>query len=717
MGGHLRKVGDDESHLRAPGVQSLLKHLARKAYSESSATNSPPSAINNSLCLVTTRVWLADLSDFQRREGSAWGSVLRVDLGNLTEEAGAALLHHAGAKRAGAAEIMADDTELLAASREVDGHALTLNLLGRFLARAHGGDIRRRDLVEFEEADRNQQGGTTFKMLAAFENWFAKSGEFGARQLAILRILGLFDRPAGFGCLEALRRPPAIRGVTMPLFDARIRLLGLSIGCSQIHREDWNLAVSFLTTFGLISVQTDQSLTIEQRGIDCHPLIREYFARQLTRKHSRSSCEAHRRLYEHLCGATEEKSMPELEDLQLLYQAVGHGCLAGKQREARRTVFYQRIRVGDERVSLKKYGAYGLDLGAIAFFFEQPWGRVSRTLSKTDQAWVLNEAAYCLRAIGRLNEAIEPMRVGLDMRIKKRHWHNAAISAGNLSELKVTLGEIASAIEYAKQSVTYANWSGDSFQRMGKLCTLADMRHQAGRRDESEEIFDAARDVQWNERATAQLYSLPLFRHCEMLLTGYEGDAWQATLNPSLRPSALTLPDHIRAVVRDAAKSLEGWPAYLTGPSFLDIALDHLTLGRAALYNAILNRSDFHLLASDRSHIADALDGCRRAGTQHFIPAALFTRAWLRAMEFDATGARADLDDAWDIAERAPMRLYLADIHLHRARLFFRTQPYPWKSPQDDIAAAEILINECGYHRRDGELADAKRAILGKDRP
>jgi hypothetical protein len=28
------------------------------------------------------------------------------------------------------------------------------------------------------------------------------------------------------------------------------------------------------------------------------------------------------------------------------------------------------------------------------------------------------------------------------------------------------------------------------------------------------------------------------------------------------------------------------------------------------------------------------------------------------------------------------------------------------------LIAAEKLINDCGYHRRDEELADAKRAIL-----
>ena len=43
-------------------------------------------------------------------------------------------------------------------------------------------------------------------------------------------------------------------------------------------------------------------------------------------------------------------------------------------------------------------------------------------------------------------------------------------------------------------------------------------------------------------------------------------------------------------------------------------------------------------------------------------------------------------------------------------------EPYPWESPEVDLAAAEKLINECGYHRRDEELADAKKAILGQDR-
>ena len=41
---------------------------------------------------------------------------------------------------------------------------------------------------------------------------------------------------------------------------------------------------------------------------------------------------------------------------------------------------------------------------------------------------------------------------------------------------------------------------------------------------------------------------------------------------------------------------------------------------------------------------------------------------------------------------------------------------YPWESPEANLAAAEKLSNDCGYHRRDEELADAKVAILGTPR-
>jgi hypothetical protein len=57
------------------------------------------------------------------------------------------------------------------------------------------------------------------------------------------------------------------------------------------------------------------------------------------------------------------------------------------------------------------------------------------------------------------------------------------------------------------------------------------------------------------------------------------------------------------------------------------------------------------------------------------------------------------------------MPLFLADIHLHRARLFFREATYPWQSPQTDLAEARRLIEKHGYLRRMEELEDAEKVI------
>jgi hypothetical protein len=65
----------------------------------------------------------------------------------------------------------------------------------------------------------------------------------------------------------------------------------------------------------------------------------------------------------------------------------------------------------------------------------------------------------------------------------------------------------------------------------------------------------------------------------------------------------------------------------------------------------------------------------------------------------------------------APMPLFLADIHLYRARLFFREAEYPWQSAQHDLAEARRLIEKHGYWRRKEELDDAEAAILGKPAP
>jgi hypothetical protein len=108
------------------------------------------------------------------------------------------------------------------------------------------------------------------------------------------------------------------------------------------------------------------------------------------------------------------------------------------------------------------------------------------------------------------------------------------------------------------------------------------------------------------------------------------------------------------------------------------------------------------------------VSGLRRAGVQDYLLRGLLTRAWLRSLTGPATGpdsAQSDLDEAWEIAERGPMPLFQADIHLYRARLFFRAKPYPWQPPQHDLAEARRLIFKHSYLRRKEELEDAESAL------
>jgi hypothetical protein len=278
-----------------------------------------------------------------------------------------------------------------------------------------------------------------------------------------------------------------------------------------------------------------------------------------------------------------------------------------------------------------------------------------------------------------------------------------------LSELELTLGEVAGAVRDAEQSVTYADRSSDWGQHMTKRTTHANALHQAGRRGEAEARFREAEQMQV-ERQSAYplLYSVQGFQYCDLLLAQAERAAWQIP-QPGAGSQQPALVSACRAVSERAAQTLELLEAARV--DILSIALDHLTLGRAAFYAAMLQSptADFRVA---RSELDAAVSGLRRAGTTHHIPRALLSRAWLRFVENDRDGAQSDLDEAWDIAERGPMRLFMADIHLYRARLFWREAEYPWKSPQADLAAARRLTEECGYGRRKEELEDAEAVIL-----
>jgi tetratricopeptide (TPR) repeat protein len=639
--------------LKDPGLATFLKSLA---------------AGNPGLCVVTTRERIADLEGFRE-------TAPQVDLEALSPEAGAELLRELG--------VEGRASELRAASVELGNHALAISLMGNYLKRACRGDIRRRKEVDLGNAA-ERLGGHALRVIRAYAQWLGEG-----REVAVLRLLGLFDRPAAQEALAALRAAPAIPGLTEAL-----------VGLSE---EEWEWAVSSLREHGLL-LRGDSK---EPGVLDAHPLVRVYFQEELEKERPQAWEAGNLRLYEHLQKAAPD--LPEtLEEMEPLYAAVLHGCRAGRQQEALVEVYGRRIQRGNEFYSTQKLGAIGSELSALSGFFDRPWDQPSARLGAGDQAWVLNEAAFDLRALGRLAEAVAPMQAGLERRIEQKVWKSAAIIASNLSELTLTLGEVGQAVSFGEQSVALADLSGDAFQRVSKRATRADSLHQAGRWEESAEAFREAEALQGERQPEyPRLYGLPGYRYCDLLLSPGEPGSGSGLEGVAGSPEEAERFRQACREVRERAEETLKWAVDHFG--HLSIALDHLSLGRAHLDLAVMAggteapggeaEGDF---ARAAEHLGHAVEGLRRAGDEEYVGRGLLARAAFHRLRGNLSAAESDLSEAQEIAERGGMRLHLCDAHLEWARLT-RAQG-KLEEARGHVAVARELVEETGYQRRAREV-------------
>ena len=648
-----------EGRLKDPGLTALLKGLA---------------ADNPGLCVVTTRERIADL-------GGSPKTAPQDCLEELDLETAVALLRQLG--------VVGSESELRAAVEDFGRHALTLTLLGNFLRRAHEGDVRKRHEIDLHRAD-EKQGGHAFRVIAAYARWLGDGPE-----LAILRLLGLFDRPADAMALKALRAAPPIPGLTEPL--------------ANLSNEDWRLAVSILREHGLLAAADPR----ESESLDAHPLVRAYFAEKLERGHPAAWQEGNRRLYEHLCQAAPD--LPDmLEVIQPLYAAVIHGCRAGRQQEAMEEVYQRRIQRGDSFYSASKLGAFGLALTALAGFFDRHWSQPSSNLDAAAQAFVLNEAAFVLRALGRLAEAVEPMQASMEMYIARDDWKGAANSANNLSGLLLTLGEMPRAVALGAQSVKLADRHGDLVHRVNNRRTWADALHQTGQMEKSAAVFRDAESLQPELRPQyPRLYSPAGFRYCDLLLGRAEpenGSGLDGLARPDTsREEAERFRQTCLAVSDRATRALGKWAQH-GGPSLLTIAGDHLSLGRARLSLAIMaGEAQATELARVAEPLDQGVDGLRKAAREDYLPRGLLARAALRRFRSDFSAAAADLTEALEVAKRGSMRRHECDAHLEWARLCRDQKDFA--TAREHVARARVLVNETGYGRREREVAWLEREL------
>src|SRR6516164_1940243 len=314
--------GPLEGRVRDPSLQALLRELA---------------AFNTGLCVITTRTPVADIADHERT------LALRRDLEQLSRDAGAKLLRALGVK--------GPEPELLNASDEFSGHCLALTLLGSYLTDAYNGDIRCRKEVSEHLAHDVRQGVHARKVMESYQTWFAEGPE-----LSVLRLLGLFDRPADEKALEALLKPPAIPGLTESLID--------------LNPTEWRAIFGRLRRARLLAGEDPHS----PGQLDTHPLVREYFGEQLRSQRIEAWKECNRRLYEYY--RTFAPQLPEnFREMEPLFLAVICACNIGLYREALHEVYIPRIQRGNACFAANVLGARGPLLSVLVHFFEHGrWG-------------------------------------------------------------------------------------------------------------------------------------------------------------------------------------------------------------------------------------------------------------------------------------------------------------------------------------------------------
>ena len=464
--------------LKDQGLRSLLRRFA-----------ATPPAQAHALIVLTSRLAIKDIARWQD------GAAPIVDVERLSDEAGAALLRDNG--------VWGTDKELKAAAHDFGGHPLALGLLASFLKETQTGDVRRRDHIRGLVHDKdNPRHDHAKRVMESYEKeWLAGQPVL----LAIMQMVGLFDRPASGDCLHALCAERAIEGLT----DQIVKL----------EDGDWLRAIARLREVRLLAPLDPTA----PDALDAHPLVREWFGERLRQTNEAAWKAAHGRLYEYLRDTTTEGKSPTLQDLAPLYQAIAHGCRAGKYNEALADIFEKRICRNTPGFGMfysrTILGAFGTDLAAISLFFERPYDRPSAALSLVNRAWVLNDAATGLMAQARLTEALPALYEASKTAEAINDYRNEVVYLSNLSEAELLDGQIGSAIQTAERAVICGKQVEEQHRRIGAVINSGMALHSAGRISQAEQQFVDAEKLQESYQPTLPiLHSSGGYAYCNFLV-------------------------------------------------------------------------------------------------------------------------------------------------------------------------------------------------------
>ncbi|SEH08312.1 ATP-binding cassette domain-containing protein [Candidatus Venteria ishoeyi] len=652
----LDNVGNDGS-LKDSALRAFFTQLPRSLQQQ-----------NKSFVLISSRQPLVELKTWQDDSYHSLG------LKHLSSADGALLLKTKG--------VVGTETQRQQLANDAGNHALTLALLGALLKQQYEGKIVEEWKTlnaELEPADNAQSNED--RHCQRILSWYQQN--LPENNKRFLFMLGLFDRPLGW--------------------EEKNELFNKADWCKPLKNLSTTQLQSLeqqLETAGLLA--PNPSATNGQQNArmqwDCHALIRSWAGKSFVSHEKAAFIQAQKVLFAYYQQLPAKQQPDSLEELQPLYRAVGHGCLAGEYQAAMYEVYYKRILREQEYYSSKKLGAYAQDLSALAAFFPQGWRQPEHTgLSVADQAWLLAAAAFRLMSLGRLSEALAPRAADLELSIKIKDWKGASTTARNLTDLHLPLGNLEQAAVSARQAVAYAQQTEDLFEQTTNYASLASVLHRQGLLEQAATAFKTAEEKQvQDDPESPRLYSTDGAYYCAFLLDlvalANNRNEYSKSEIAKFGIENLLLDcspqEAIQEVLERAQYGLKIAQDYKEP---LSIALDHLSIARA---QAALKQNQ---AASNSFDLA--VKAIEEAKKHNHLPPFYLSRANFQLQQGETNKARQDLDAAWAIINANNMELYAVDAHLLEAA-------YHQLIPNQQQASlhqqqAEMKISNTGYKLRE----------------
>jgi tetratricopeptide (TPR) repeat protein len=471
--------GDQYGLLTSNDLRDLLTYFARPD--------------NQSFCLITSRAPMLDLMEYT--------TYTHRDVDRLSEADGILLLEKLGVK--GSKEQMG---KVVA---DWDGHALTISLLGSYLAEKYGGDIAHLADIPIPTADEPRYE-RVHRVLRRYDEHLTEA------EREFLKLFSAFRTPVHESAFEKVF-VPLLHLTTKKKkkgFIARLFSLSTDSPVTNYQSSITNI-VSHLVAYRILHCDTtSQTYT-------AHPLVRNHYLAILTHGDLTEQHDVHGKIKDYyLSIAGDTPQYPTLDDLKPLIEVVHHMCSAGAYDEAHE-IRRDRIDKGTSFILMHQLGAYETELSIqFEFFPDQDLSQESQAKNPVYKRGILNIIGACLMNLGRLREAAVFFERHVKECIEAQDWSNTDRGYQCLANNYAKLGELDKSSKAAEQAINFARRAEKKDDELLSLSYQGNAFSLQGRLKDAEETFEKAQilekeddpNIQYMTRVAGVRYSKYLER-------------------------------------------------------------------------------------------------------------------------------------------------------------------------------------------------------------